>query len=358
MEESATPRVAYSYARGEYDKPSHTVSAATPSKIMTFDKELPQNRLGLTQWLFDQRNPLTARVAVNRYWQMIFGQGIVNTPHDFGSQGALPSHPDLLDYLAVDFVKSKWNLRSLLKKMVMSATYRQNSEVNKDKRAVDPTNTWLARGPSYRLPAEMIRDNALAASGLLVKHVGGASVRPYQPEGLWIEKGNFSNKLLTYKVTKGDSLYRRSLYTFVKRTSPHPVMTTFDAPNREVCTVKRERTNTPLQSLILMNDPQFVEAAKVMALRIQEEAGENIEDQITFAFRKSTGRTPSEKEVSILQELYSDSHKKFSSDPTAVEEILKVGEYALNDGWINAETAALTMVSNTILNHDDSYMKR
>ena len=196
--------------------------------------------------MFDDHNPLTARVTVNRYWQLFFGKGIVETSEDFGKQGSRPTHPQLLDWLAVEFRDSGWDLKHLCKLIVTSATYRQSSSVPRAMRAIDPKNDLLARGPRFRLPAELIRDQALATSGLLVRQVGGPSVKPFQPEGLWIDKGNFSAKLLHYKPDQGDKLYRRSLYTFIRRTSPHPAMVAFDAPNRDVCQVRRERTNTPL----------------------------------------------------------------------------------------------------------------
>jgi len=358
MKELAEPKKMYVYHRGEYDKPTEEVFAATPTAVLAFPTGLPKNRLGLVEWIIDKKNPLTARVTVNRYWQMIFGKGLVSTPADFGTQGALPSHPELLDWLAVEFVDSAWDLRQLIKKMVMSATYRQSSICSDEERKKDFENNFLARGSSYRLSAEMIRDNALAASGLLKKKVGGESVRPYQPEGLWIEKGNFSTKLLRYKETKGDSLYRRSLYTVVRRTSPHPMMTIFDAPSREVCTVTRENTNTPLQALVLMNDPQFVEAAKVLSERMQLEGGNELEDQIIFAFRCSTGRIPKAEEQNLLKTLYEEQLKKYKHSPKEAIRLLGVGDYVINEQLDVAKSAALAMISNTILNHDDSYMKR
>lgn len=358
MEELPKPRETFAYNRGEYDSPIYKVSMATPEVLPEFSPDYPQNRLGLAKWIFDKNNPLTARVTVNRYWQMLFGKGLVKTPQDFGVQGELPSHPELLDWLAVEFMESDWNVRHLLKTMVLSATYQQSSETSPEQREKDPENIWLARGSSYRLPAEMIRDNALAASGLLVQKVGGESVRPYQPPGLWIEKGNFSHKLLNYKVTGGDSLYRRSLYTFVKRTSPHPAMTAFDAPNRDICTVKRENTNTPLQALVLLNDPQFVEPARVLAERIQKEEPEELASQINLAFRLSTGRNAKEKEIALLSELYSKQFERFKEKPEEARELLSFGDYPRSEELDVQKTAALAVVSSTILNHDEAYMKR
>ncbi len=358
MEERDTKRKTFVYHRGEYTQALHEVEAETPSVISTFPEHLPKDRLGLAKWLFIDNNPLTARVTVNRYWQMIFGRGLVKTPQDFGLQGSKPSHPELLDFLALALVEQDWDLKWLLKKMVMSSTYRQNSIGESEHYDIDPENILLARGPSYRLQAEMIRDNALFASGLMNETVGGESVRPYQPEGLWIEKNSFSHKLLNYKETRGDSLYRRSMYTFIKRTSPHPMMTTFDAPNREVCTVVREQTNTPLQSLVLMNDPQFVEAAKALSQRMQLEGGDSLQDQLRFAFRSATSRYPKSDELTLLNELYQEQYNRFSKKKKEAEELLSVGEMKLARELEPIATASLAMVANAILNHDESYTKR
>ena len=358
MEESDIKRKSYVYRRGEYTQPQHEVGAQTPAVVGLFPEKLTKDRLGLANWLFTASNPLTARVTVNRYWQMIFGQGLVKTPQDFGLQGAKPSHPALLDYLAIEFQEQGWNIRWLLKEMVMSATYRQESVTTEEDRLTDPENVFLARGPSYRLPAEMIRDNALFASGLINQAIGGESVKPYQPEGLWIEKNSFSHKLLNYKETKGDSLYRRSLYTFIKRTSPHPMMTTFDAPNREVCTVMRESTNTPLQSLVLLNDPQFVESAKALSQRMQVEGGSSLDEQLSFAFRVSTSRQPKSTELELLNRLYNEQYSRFSKKIQDAKQFLEVGEFELDQALEPVSTAALAMVANAILNHDETYTKR
>ena len=362
MEEMDKTRDMHVLDRGMYDAPKEKVLPDTPESVLKFPEDLPRNRIGLAKWLTSKENPLTARVTVNRYWQMIFGKGIVDTPHDFGLQGSLPTHPKLLDWLAINFMESGWDVKQLLKTMVMSATYRQKSTITPELKQKDPNNVLLARGPSGRLPAEVIRDNALAASGLLVNQIGGESVKPYQPEGLWIEKGNFSHELLHYKPDKGDSLYRRSLYTFVRRTSPHPSMIAFDAPNRDVCTVKREKTNTPLQALVLLNDPQFVEAAKVMAVRVQKEVAGTVSErtaqQLTHAFRLATGRTPKDNEVEILQNMYSETLANFKKSPKKVNDLLAVGEYKIEREYKTPETAALSIVSSTLLNHDEVYTKR
>lgn len=358
MEEMQEPRKTFAYERGEYDAPMYEVNHAVPEILPGYDENLPKNRLGLANWLFDTQNPLTARVTVNRYWQMIFGRGLVNTPEDFGVQGALPSHPELLDWLAVDFMENDWDLRHLLKQMVMSHSYRQASATKKIHLEKDPENILLARAPSYRLQAEMIRDVALSASGLLVQKLGGPSVKPYQPDGLWIEKGNFSHKLLRYKQQSGDSLYRRSMYTFIKRTSPPPAMAIFDTPNRTACVVKRENTNTPLQPLVLLNDPQFVEAARVLAERMQIEGGLELGSQINYAFRLATGQEATSAELGLLEELFHEQRKRFQADESSVKELLAMGEAPLHKMLDPTMTAALTMVSSTILNHDGMYMKR
>ncbi|MEO9891851.1 DUF1553 domain-containing protein [Aurantibacter sp.] len=358
MEEMPEKRKAYAYNRGDYEQPIYEVNANTPEVLPAFPENTPKNRLGLAEWIFSKENPLTARVTVNRYWQMIFGKGLVSTPQDFGVQGALPTHPELLDWLAVDFVENNWNVKALLKTMVMSNTYRQTSKTSKNQLDKDPNNIYLARSNSYRLPAEMIRDNALAASGLLVNHVGGKSVKPYQPKNLWIEKNSFSHKLLNYKESEGDSLYRRGLYTFIRRTSPHPAMTAFDAPSREVCIVKRENTNTPLQALVLMNDTQFVEASKMLAERMVLEGGSNLDDQIAYGFRLAISRKPKTEETIILKDLFENQSKRFKNNPSEAQELLSVGNKKLNNSLLNEKTAALTMVANTILNHDEAYMKR
>ncbi|MEL6845149.1 MAG: DUF1553 domain-containing protein, partial [Bacteroidota bacterium] len=288
----------------------------------------------------------------------IFGQGLVGTPDDFGNQGALPTHPELLDWLAWDFMESGWDVKHLLKTIVMSATFRQDSRTRDDLPIEDPSNELLARGPRYRLPAEMIRDNALAASGLLNRKVGGPSVKPYQPKGLWIEKGSFSHKLLNYKEDSGDDLYRRGMYTFIRRTSPPPSMSAFDAPDRSVCTVQREKTNTPLQALVLLNDPQFVEAARVLAERVMTSGFAEREQQIMQAFRLSTGRKPTAKEVSVLQEQYENEAERFAAAPEEAKQLLSVGEAPLKTELAPAETAAMAVVCNTILNVDDAYYLR
>ena len=355
MEEMPAPRATHILKRGEYDKPQEQVYPGTIASIMPFDSTWQPNRLGLSKWLFSGQNPLTARVAVNRYWQLIFGRGIVSTVNDFGSQGALPSHPELLDYLAVEFAESGWDVQALIKKMVMSATYRQSSRATHENIDKDPENILLGRGPSYRHPAEFIRDNALASSGLINPQIGGESAKPYQPDSLWVELGNFSHFLLYYHQDHNEKQYRRSMYTFVRRTSPPPNMTLFDAPNREVCTVTRERTNTPLQALVLLNDPQFVEASRALAYRISDE--KTLDERIDKGFRLVLSRKPSREERHVLKGLYEKELALLKEDPGSAAEYLSVGDFKVNP-TDQEELAALTVVASTLYNMDEAYMKR
>ena len=353
MEEMPVARKTFVLNRGQYNSPANEVSPGTPQKVLPFGNEYPQNRLGLARWLLDSKNPLTARVAVNRYWQMIFGRGIVDTPEDFGTQGALPTHPELLDWLAVYFRESGWDVRGLLRTMVTSNTYRQSSVATARHWEKDPQNIYLARGSSHRLPAEMIRDNALKASGLLVQQVGGPSVKPYQPSGIWMRPEGRD-----WEQDSGDKLYRRSMYTYIRRSTPHPAMLAFDAPNRAVCTVKRENTTTPLQALVLMNDPQFMESARVLAQRIQREGGESVENQLTYAFRLLCGRYPEDNELQLLLGQFQAALERYRADPESAEAILAVGEFPLDETLDKQQTAALTLVANTVMNFDGFYMKR
>ena len=355
MEDMPKSRKTYVLDRGQYNVPLEEVEPGTPEQVLKFNENLPKNRLGLAKWLVSQDNPLTARVAVNRYWQMIFGRGIVETPHDFGTQGALPSHPELLDWLSIKFMESDWDIRALIRLMVMSSTYKQTSIASVEQLEKDANNIFLSRAPSYRLSAEMIRDNALAASGLLAHKTGGPSVKPYQPEGLWVEKTGPS---MAYKHHTGDSLYRRSMYTFIRRTTPHPAMTAFDAPNRSVCTVKRENTNTPIQALVLLNDPQFVEAAKVLAQRMQKEGGQNFEEQVRNGFHWLCGRNPKLTEMQLMKKQYDFAIDQFGKDPQAADQLVGVGEYIIDENLDPINTAALAIVASTMMNFDEAYMKR
>ena len=357
MEEMQPRRKTYLLERGEYNKHGEEVERSAPGSILAFTEEYPKNRLGLSQWLFDKENPLTARVAVNRYWQMIFGHGLVRTSNDFGNQGALPTHSQLLDMMAVDFMESGWDVRKLIKAMVMTNTYRQSSRASEKLQKVDPDNKWLAKSPSYRLQAEFIRNNALVSSGLFNDTVGGESVKPYQPEGLWVA-GNFSEALSKYVQDRGKKQYRKSMYTFIKRTAPPPYMTIFDMPTRDICIVKREQTNTPLQALSLLNDPQFVESSRALAVRMKQEGGDSIQAQITKGFVLALTRNPDKKEVEILIDLFLKEKEAFTAKKEDALAYLAVGDYQIPPELDVTEMAALTMVASTLLNMDEIYMKR
>ncbi len=355
MEERLNPRQTYVRVRGQYDQLGEKVNPGVPESILEFPEDLPQNRLGLAQWLLSDEHPLTSRVIVNRYWQLLFGQGLVDTPDDFGNQGSLPSHPELLDWLAITFRENGWNIKNLLKEMVMSRTYRQSSVATPELRERDPQNRLLARGPRYRLQAEMIRDNALAASGLLVPEIGGPSVFPYQPDGLWAETAA-SRYLNKYVPSEGDGLYRRSLYTFWKRTSPPPGMTTFDAAMRTHPTAQRGRTSTPLQALNTLNDPIYVESSRLLAERMMKKGGD-LDEQITFAFLALTSRYPEDWEVVELRHLYQKELSNYRSEPARAEKLLSVGEHPADTSFEAPELAARTIVANTILNLDETMTK-
>jgi len=357
MEELAEPRPAYLLARGRYDAPrteDKRVTRNTPESLPALPVGVPKNRLGLAAWLTDPKNPLTSRTAVNRFWQMIFGRGIVNTPENFGTQGAEPSHPELLDWLARDLIKSNWDVKATLKKIVLSATYRQDSMLRADLQNKDPENVLLARGPSQRLPAEMIRDTALAASGLLDDKIGGPPVSPYMPGDLWRESNSMSP---AYHQSVGTDLYRRSLYTVWKRTAPMPDMTVFDAPSREVCTVKRNATATPQQAFVLLNDTQFVEAARVLAERALKE-GRSTQEQISFAFRRLTARQPTEAELNLLEQLLTEQKAMFKQEPDRAEKLIAVGDRKRDPALEPGELAAMTSVSQAIMNLDATVWKR
>lgn len=357
MGDQDSVRKTYILGRGNYDAHTEEVVPGTPHSILPFDtKAYPSNRLGLSQWLFDKRNPLTARVFVNQMWQEIFGRGIVKTSGDFGMQGELPSHPELLDWLAVDFENNGWNIKRLIKQIVMTATYRQSSVIEKEKLKRDPDNVYLSRAPRFRLPAELIRDLVLESSGLLNHSIGGPSVKPYQPKGLWELASSGRGQLATYIQDHGDKLYRRGLYTLIKRTVPPPSMMIFDASNRDQCEVKRLTTNTPLQALIMLNDPQVLEASRVLAARLLED-NSNTTDKIVKAFRLITCRTPVEKEVKLLQEYYEDQQKEFRQQPVMAAKVLAVGEYPLPAKGDLPVLAAMMQVVTTIYNLEETISK-
>jgi hypothetical protein len=356
MEETPQPRPAYVLARGSYDAPKdRPVGRQTPAVLPPFPVDQPRNRLGLARWLTEPHHPLTARVAVNRYWQLFFGHGIVLTTENFGTQGALPSHPDLLDWLARDFIASGWDVKALCKKIVLSSTYRQRSAASAALRERDPENRLLARGPSHRLSAEMLRDAALASSGLLVNKLGGPPTKPYQPPGLWQGQNAF---LPVYVPDKGEGLYRRSLYTFWRRTSPPPNMLAFDAPSREVCVVRRQTTSTPLQPLVLLNDPQFVEAAEALGERALREGGPTLENRLAYLFRSAATRPPTDRELRLLAELYRGQEELFRKDPDAARKFLKAGNRSPAPGRDPAELAAAAATAGAILNLDAAVTTR
>lgn len=354
MQELPEPRPTFVLRRGAYDAPGDRVSPGVPEKILPQEANAPPNRLGLAQWMTNPGNPLTSRVAVNRVWKLHFGRGLVPTTWDFGAQGQLPSHPELLDWLARRFIDSGWNRKALHKLIVMSATYRQSSKASAELVSKDPENRWLARGPKHRLEAEQIRDSALAASGLLVDTIGGTSVKPYQPAGVWEDAGTGK----TYHQDKGDKLHRRSLYTFWRRTAPPPNMLTFDATTREVCTAKREVTTTPLQALVLLNDPQFLEAARVLATHLLAAHPNDANARAREAFRRLTGREPDAVEAGILARLNTEQEAWFREHPDAATEFLNVGEAPRDPNLPIAELAATTVLASTVMNHDDFIMKR
>jgi len=347
------PRQTYVLNRGNYDAPSDSVIPGTPDAILPFPDDLNPDRMGLAEWLVSEKNPLTARVFVNRLWLMVFGQGIVKTVEDFGSQGSLPSHPELLDWLAVDFMENGWDIKALLKKMVLSATYRQNSNLSPALKKVDPENTWLARGPRYRMDAEMIRDYMLKTSGLLNPEVGGPSVKPYQPPGLWEETnaGNQRGILTRYIQDKGEDLYRRSIYTFWKRTLPPPSMAIFDAPNRDICEVRRQVTNTPLQALAIQNDVQVLEASRVLAQSLSFK--QDPEEAIRKAFKEILLREPDEKEYGILKKYYDQLYSDLEMNPLKADSLLNLGQYPLRISD-KKQTAALMMIAHVVYNLDET----
>ncbi|HBI43305.1 MAG TPA: hypothetical protein DDY78_10680 [Planctomycetales bacterium] len=358
MQEMEKPRDTFLLIRGDWQNKGEKVTAGVPKSLPPLPPGVKNDRLGLAKWLVAPDHPLTARVTVNRYWEQIFGIGIVRTSEDFGSQGEWPSNPQLLDYLATEFIAQKWDVKKFMKLLVMSAAYRQSSHVTPELEQKDPENRLLGRGPRFRLPAEMIRDNALAVSGLLNRQLGGPSVRPYQPPGLWEQiafGGDFSAQ--TYLQSHGPDLYRRSLYTFAKRSLPHPSLVTFDAPNREVCTDRRPRTNTPLQALELLNDPIYVESARVLGQRVMKEGGADVASRLRYAFKLSTARLPSDQELAVLRRIYDKQLAKYQKDKDAALKLVSVGESKRPAELDVSELAAWTAVGNVLLNLDEVITK-
>ena len=353
MQDMATPRETNILLRGAYDRPGEKVEPGVPAILPPLAKDAPANRLGLARWIANPANPLTARVAVNRFWQNAFGVGLVKTVEDFGSQGEWPASLDLLDWLATEFVRTGWDMKAIQKTIVMSATYRQASKTTPEMQQRDPENRLLARGPRVRLSAEMVRDQALAISGLLVNKIGGPSVKPYQPAGLWKELSGGED----YKPDTGEGLHRRSLYTYWKRTAPPPMMMNFDAAGREACVVRELRTNTPLQSLNLMNDVTYLEAARKMAERMMREGGTIPAQRIAYGFELATARVPDRRESEILQSSLSYYRDAFQSNPAAASKYLAQGEALRDRSLDERELAAYATVASMFLNLDAAVTK-
>jgi len=352
-QELEKPRPAWVLVRGQYDKHGEEVRPGVPSVLPPLPASDATNRLTFARWLVDPRHPLTARVTVNRFWQQIFGVGIVKTSEDFGTKGEWPSHPELLDWLATEFIRTGWDVKHLVRSFVTSATYQQDSRITPAIAAIDPENRLLAHGPRYRLDAEELRDNALALSGLLNLKMGGRGVRSYQPPGIWEAVGYTASNTAKYSQDHGDALYRRSLYLFWKRTAPPPSMVTFDAPSREQCRARRERTNTPLQALVTMNDPQYFEAARQLGYRMLHEGGAADDDRLQYGFRLATARPPTSKESAILRETLTAELSHYKADTEAAKKAISIGESTAPTDVSPTELAAYTMVANLLLNLDE-----
>jgi hypothetical protein len=356
MKELAKPRDAFLLTRGEYDKKGAQVFAALPAALPSMPAGAPVNRLGLAQWLVDPAHPLTARVWVNRQWEKFFGTGLVKSTENFGLQSEPASHPELLDWLATEFVRLKWDMKAMQKLVVTSATYRQSSKVTPHLVERDPENRLLARGPRFRLPAETIRDQALAASGLLVEKIGGPSVRPYMPEGVWDETSKYGD-LRGYKADTGDGLYRRTLYTIWKRTAAPPTMLMFDSPSRELCVVKRPRTNTPLQALALLNEVTYVEAARALAQRMMTDGGATPAERIAWGFRRVTSRKPDAADLKVLTAGLEKRLARFRAEAEAARKLIVQGASKPDPKLDPAELAGYTLTANVLLNLDEVVTK-
>jgi hypothetical protein len=353
MQEMDSPRPTFVLARGSYEQPTEPVTAGVPAALAGSAPPNGGNRLALAQWIVDPANPLTARVAVNREWQRFFGTGLVKTAEDFGTQGERPSHPELLDWLATEFVRSGWDVKALQRLIVTSATYRQASEVRPEYLEADPENRLLARGPRFRMTAEMIRDRALAVGGLLDGRIGGESVRPYQIAGLWTKIATDTE----YEQSIGPDLYRRSLYSFCKRTVANPTMSLFDATTREACLVRRSRTNTPLQALALMNDVTYVEAARVLAERILRGRDQEVEARIRLLIRLALARSPDDQKTAVLAAALARHRDHYARNPQAAAALIAVGDSTADAAIDPVELAAWTTVATVLINLDEFVTK-
>ncbi len=351
------PRPAWVRIRGQYDKHGEQVWPGVPSILPPLPQSEAANRLTLARWLVDPHHPLTARVTVNRFWQQFFGVGLVKTSEDFGAKGEYPSHPELVDWLATEFIRSGWDVKQLVRLFFTSAAYRQDSMVTPALCALDPENRFLARGPRYRLDAEELRDCALSIGGLINLQMGGHGVRPYQPPGIWEAVGYTTSNTAKYTQDHGDALYRRSLYVFWKRTAPPPEMTTLDAPSREQCRARRERTDTPLQALLMMNDPQYFEAARHLGYRMWREGGTNDASRLAYGFKLATARAPSAPEAAVLLETLSAERARYTADTQAALKVIAVGESPVPAGVPPPELAAYAIVGNMLLNLDEVVTK-
>jgi hypothetical protein len=357
MQEKPDQPTAFVLNRGEYDQRKEQVSPDTPAMLPPFPADLPRNRLGFAKWLLRPEHPLTARVTVNRFWQEVFGTGLVRTAGDFGLSGELPSHPELLDWLAVEFRDSGWDVKELFRLIVTSAAYRQAAFASSEKLEKDPDNRLLSRGPRFRMDAEMVRDAALAASGLLSPKIGGPSVKPYQPPGVWEAVAMIGSNTRDYKQDSGESLYRRSLYTFWKRSAPPASMDIFNAPSRERCVMMRERTNTPLQALVTLNDPQFVEAACQLAQRALKEAGAEFDKRLAYVTERLLARELSADERVIVHESLDKLGEHYATRAEEAEQLIDVGETQPDPAIPPIELAAWTMVVNELMNLDENLNK-
>ncbi len=352
MEEMPKPRDAFLLIRGQYDNRGEKVTAGLPAVLPPMPAGEPMNRLGLARWLVSPENPLTARVWVNRAWEQCFGMGIVKTSENMGSQAEYPSHPELLDWLATEFIRRKWDVKSMMKLIVTSATYRQAAKINPRAAQIDPENRLLARGPRFRLCGEFVRDQALAVSGLLVEKIGGPSVRPYMPQGIWDETSVYGD-LRNYSATPGDALYRRTMYTIWKRTAAPPTNLLFDSPTREICTVKRSRTNTPLQALAVLNEVTYVEAARKLAERMLIEGGTTSQSRIAYGFRLVAARSPRPEEVNVLADGLASDLTRFQHNPDAAKQLIASGQSKVAANLKSEELAAYTLTANVLLNLDE-----